>query len=111
MSLWNHHWDRYWRTFLSGFGESCIPDTDWPPLCCRFVDDLFVYFDKHEDGDQMMQTIYDLHLSLKFTCEHKVDGHLPFMDVLVEKTIDDIVLTSVYRKPTFTGLYITWDSY
>ena len=94
-----------------GFCESSIPDADWPPLYCRFVDDSFAYFDKREDSDRMMQILNDLHPSLKFTCEHEVDGRLPFLDVLVEKTIEDGVLTSVYRKPTFTGLYITWDSY
>ena len=36
---------------------------------------------------------------------------LPFLDVLVEKSSEGGVVTSVYRKPTFTGLYIVWDSF
>ena len=37
-------------------------------------------------------------------------GRLPFMDVLVRREQDRFT-TSVYRKPTFTGLYTRWDSY
>ena len=53
----------------------------------------------------------DLHPSLKFTCESEKLSKLPFLDVLVEKSSEGGVVTSVYRKPTFTGLYIVWDSF
>ena len=94
-----------------GYCESRVPDEAWPSLYCRFVDDSFAYFDKYQESDRLLQMLNDLHPALKFTCEHEENGHLPFLDVLVEKTTDDSVLTSVYRKPTFTGLYMTWDSY
>lgn len=35
---------------------------------------------------------------------------LPFLDVSVENTPTSI-LTSVYKKPTFTGLRLSWDSF
>ena len=35
---------------------------------------------------------------------------LPFLDVLVEKDSSSFI-TSFYRKPTFTSLYISWDSF
>ena len=35
---------------------------------------------------------------------------LPFLDVLVGRR-DSSSLTSVYRKPTFTELYLSWDSF
>ena len=37
-------------------------------------------------------------------------GKSPYLDLLVEKSHDE-TLTSVYRKPTYTELYITWDSF
>ena len=52
-----------------------------------------------------------LHPALKLTCEHETIGCLPFMDVLVRKDSENGVTTSVHRKLTFTGLYITWDSF
>ena len=51
-----------------------------------------------------------LHPALKFTAENECDGKLPFMDVLVHCVENDFVW-SVFRKPTFTGLYTRWDSY
>ena len=42
--------------------------------------------------------------------EEESNGQLPFLDVLVERG-DSSFLTSVYRKPTFTGLYLDWHSF
>ena len=38
------------------------------------------------------------------------DNMLPFLDVLVERD-GSFITTSVYRKPTFKGLYMSWDSF
>ena len=51
-----------------------------------------------------------LHQSLNFTHEKEVNGKLPFLDVLVEKS-NKKFLTSVYRKPSFSGQYNRWDSF
>ena len=51
-----------------------------------------------------------MHPSLRFTVEKEKDGVLPFLDVKVEKSSNEF-LTSVYRKPTFTGLYTNWNSF
>ena len=42
--------------------------------------------------------------------EEENNNKLPFLDVLVERC-DFSFLTYVYRKPTFTGLYLSWDSF
>ena len=42
----------------------------------------------------------DLHPSLTFTMDEEKDNKLPFLDV-----------TSIYRKPMFTGLYLSWDAF
>ena len=94
-----------------GFCESRIPDAVWPSLYCRFVDDSFAHFDDRRDSEDFLVHLNSLHPSLQFTCEHEVSGQLPFMDVLVDRSTNQGVETSVYRKPTFTGLYITWDSF
>ena len=51
-----------------------------------------------------------LHPSLRFTYEKESNHSLPFLDVLVERH-DSEFLTSVYRKPTFTGQYLRWNSF
>ena len=48
---------------------------------------------------------------MQFTSEHEENGHLSFMDVLVEKSEDYTAVTSVYWKPMFSRLYVMWDSY
>ena len=42
--------------------------------------------------------------------ESEANNNLPFMDVSVTRSENSIV-RSVYRKPTFTGLYTRWDSF
>ena len=47
---------------------------------------------------------------MKFTKEEENERKLPFLDVLITKTSNGIE-TTVYKKPTFSGLYTKWDSY
>ena len=42
--------------------------------------------------------------------DEKKDNQLPFLGVLVELRSFAFV-TSIYRKPTFTGLYLSWDAF
>ena len=57
-----------------------------------------------------MNCLNSLHPSLKFTNEIETNNSLPFLYVLVTKS-DNKFITSVYRKPTFTGQYIHWNSF
>ena len=51
-----------------------------------------------------------MHSSLSFTMEEESNDEISFLDVLVIR--DGIsFLTTVYRKPTFTGLYTQWQSF
>ena len=54
-----------------------------------------------------MSKFNSLHQSLKFTIEKEENNSLPFLDVSAEKT-EPGFLTSVYSKPTFSGLYTRW---
>ena len=47
---------------------------------------------------------------MNFTCENEIDDKLPFLDELVCREGDQLV-TSIYRKPTFSGLYTIYNSY
>ena len=47
-----------------------------------------------------------------FTTEDaKADGSIPFLDTIVMPQSDNSLLTSVYRKPKHTDLYLWWDSH
>ena len=50
------------------------------------------------------------HANISFTCKIENDGKLPFLDILIERSTDGFS-TSIYRKPTFTGLFTNFDSF
>ena len=81
-----------------------------PLLYHRYVDDTFVAFNNEVDCEEFLCHLNSLHPSLRFTFEKECDNCLPFLDVLVEKH-DTEFITSVYRKPTFTGQYLRWNSF
>ena len=94
-----------------GFHESRLFDnTVKPGVYFRYVDDTFVIFSSELDCDCFHGKLNLLHPALNFTVEKEQNNSLSFLDVLVEKEGTGF-LTSVYRKPTFTGQYIRWNSF
>ena len=93
-----------------GFQESRIAEEDWPLLYRRFVDDTFSVFLGENEAQMFFNRLNALHPALRFTMESEDESRLPFMDVLVQRQNGDLV-RSVFRKPTFTGLYTRWDSF
>ena len=55
-------------------------------------------------------TLNSKHPNIKFTYEIEKDHCLPFLDVNIMFS-NGIFSTSVYRKPTFTGLFTNFDSF
>ena len=76
----------------------------------RYVDDTFVIFHHKAEVSEFFVMLSNLHPSLKFNFEKEMDKQLPFLDVCVEKR-NHVFETKVYRKPTFTGKYIQWESF
>ena len=81
-----------------------------PLIYLRHVDDTFAMFEDEFNCNRFLKQLNSLHQSLTFTHEKKVNGKLLFLDVLVEKS-NTKFLTSVYRKPSFSGQYNRWDSF
>ncbi|CAF0891263.1 unnamed protein product [Didymodactylos carnosus] len=77
----------------------------------RYVDDTIVLLKLEETAENVAQFLNKLHPSIKFTFEEEnaSEHTLPFLDVLVKKT--EGYTTSVYRKPSFTGLMTKWLSF
>ena len=74
------------------------------------VDDAFFIFGSEVECDCFLVSINQLHPALNFTVEKEQNNSLNFLDVPVEKGGTGF-LTSIYRKPTFTGQYIGWNSF
>ena len=93
-----------------GFFEKKIPADEWPLMYDRYVDDVFSFFVSKAKSAEFFERLNSQHPALRFTVEGEENGSLPFLDVRATKTASGIV-TSIFRKPTFTGLYTPWDSF
>ena len=80
-----------------------------PLMYYHYVDDTFAIFDSENDCDKFLQ-LNSLHPSLQFMFEKEVNQSLLFLDVQMEK-VGSKLITSVYRKPTFTRQYLNWKSF
>jgi len=80
-----------------------------PVLYRRYVDDTFLLFKSPQHVPLFLQYVNSKHPAINFTCESELDGKLSFLDIEITKTADSFS-TSVYRKPTFTGLGLKYDS-
>ena len=96
--------------FVGYYEEKLFFQTQKTPTYFRYVDDTFAIFDHEAKADEFLTKLNCLHPSLRFTFEKEKEKRLSFFDAYVEKT--DVGLeTSVYRKPTFTGQYLRWESF
>ena len=70
------------------------------PLYCRYIDDIFLICD--EGTLRQLQSEMMTISGMNFTIEKAVSNKLPFLNVLVDAT-ENQVKTTVYRKPTDVG--------
>ena len=77
----------------------------------RFVDDTFAIFNNKQESNMFFEYLNNLHPNIKFTKEDESANNLAFLDVLITRDTDGTLFTSVYRKPTFSGLYMKYDSF
>ena len=67
------------------------------------MDDIFLVFRSHDHIEPFLNYLNSRHANIEFTSEIEIDCKLPFLDVLISHC-NGVFTTSVYRKPTFTGL-------
>ena len=96
--------------FVGFYEQQLFRTTSKPTVYYRYVDDTFALFKLESDCDKFLSSLNSLHPALHFTFEKEVNQSLPFLDVFIEKSGNNF-LTSIYRKPTFTGQYLRWDSF
>ena len=94
------HYEKIWLNEYEGVR---------PSFYRRYVDDSFAVFENKEDSFSFLEYLNTKHQNITFTKELNVDGKLPFLDVLVENK--NTFTTSVYHKPTFTGLLTNFRSF
>jgi hypothetical protein len=73
----------------------------------RYVDDVFALVEEGKDLDKIKDYLNSQHNNLRFTSEQEKSGKLAFLDLSIKKS-DGKFYTTIYRKPTFTGVYLNW---
>ena len=96
--------------FMGFWEKKIMSDPNRPVVYFRYVDDTFCLFNGEDEAEAFFLSLNNLHPALQFTLEKEKDKVLSFLDVSVCR-LPLGFFTTVYRKPTFTGLYTRWDSF
>ena len=88
---------------LEGFG--CAPSVWY-----RYVDDVLSVV-KRSLVQSLLDHLNGQHESITFTVEMEENGVLPFMDVVLKRSVSGKIETAVYRKPSHTERYLQFSSH
>ena len=89
---------------------SDCPSEFAPIFYRRYVDDCFLIFNEKDHAPLFLDYLNSKHQNINFTMETESNNQISFLDVLVRK--DDFNFnTTVFRKPTFSGLGVSYFSY
>ena len=95
--------------FMGYIEKKIIPSFKSKLRYFRYVDDCFVLAENEEVVDKVFSILNGVHKKIKFTVEKETNDELAFLDILVKRQ-DNRFLTSVFRKKTFTGSYLNFQS-
>ena len=76
----------------------------------RFVDDTFVIIKDINQADKVLDYLNKQHNTIKFTMEKESKNQINFLDITIKRKFDLKLETLTYRKPTFTGVMLNWNS-
>ena len=89
--------------------ENC-PVQFKPVYYRRYVDDVICMFKSRDHFKKFLRYLNSRHNNIKFEYEEEKNNELPFLDVLVKRE-NNALVTSIYRKKTFSGVYLNYHSY
>ena len=90
--------------FNGQIGPNECSDEFKPVYYRRYVDEIFVLFRSPDHLEKFKNYLNSKHRNIRFTCEKEHNNSMPFLDVLITRTNNGFK-TSVYHKPTFSGVY------
>ena len=96
---------------MEEFEIKAINSAPQPPYFWkRFVDDTFTII-KSSQKTSLLDHLNAIDKHIQFTSEEsRQDGSMPFLEILITPKEDGSLSTTIYRKPTYTDLYLQWDS-
>ena len=76
----------------------------------RYVDDIFVTFNSYSQLLKFVDYVNHQHPNIKFTFEVQKNNNFSFLDVKICRANNKFT-TSLFRKPTFSGVFTNFDSF
>ena len=80
-----------------------------PKIWMRYVDDTFVII-KRDEIDQTISILNETIPNIAFTVEKEHELQLSFLDILIKRTDQGFLETTVYRKVTHTDQILNYNS-
>ena len=113
IELIEKHYGRYCNIFMCSHEQRWLDECPLkfkPIFYRRYVDDTFLLFRKKGHAKLFLNYLNSKHTNINFTMENENFNSLSFLDVCVNRA-ENKFLTNVYRKPTFTGLGVSFFSF
>ena len=98
------------NTFMCSLEEQLKLQNKLPSYYRRYVDDTLTTMKDEVSAYSFLHALNDLHPSISFTMELSTENTLPFLGMVLRKDGQNIT-TSVYVKPTNTGLLLHYNSH
>ena len=80
-----------------------------PKFYRRYVDDIFLMFQKKEHVKKFFRYMNSRHRNIKLTFEEEQDNKISFLDISITRVRNELQ-TSLFRKKTFSGVYLNFNS-
>ena len=91
--------------FLCEFEVNALQQCDaliTPQFYRRFLDDTFILFESSDQSQSFFEFFNGIHQNIRFTYEGESNLKLSFLDLNIVNS-DNSFITSIFRKPTFSG--------
>ena len=98
--------------FMAEFEESALAsfEKEKPKKWQRYVDDV-ISIVKRSLVRELLEHLNSRHKNILFTFEIEKDGCLPMLDLVLHRTENGRINTTVFRKPTHTERYLPFTSH
>lgn len=95
---------------LSTLQETCLAKLSfYIPFYKRYVDDIITAIPREKD-DEILNTFNEFHQKIRFTVENEVEQKISFLDTLLIRNENNVIITDWYLKPTNSERYLNFYS-
>ena len=89
--------------------ENCLLQFK-PKSCRRYVDDIFLMFDKKDHVKKFLKYMNTRRRNIKFTFEEEQDNKISFLDISITRVGNELQ-TSLFCKKTSSSVYLNFNSH